>query len=198
MGTGVYSGFFLIDMNVRNTILRYTTLPFDAVVSGVTYSSDNSLAGVDPPKLSSNTDREAFKIKFADPLLSYAGLADEMIGSRVTVRGGFYNTSGGTIIDSTGTEVLANNPILNYTDCIVLYKGFIDIVRYNISEEDGAIFEIECASPMASLDALNSFYTTQNSIRQRIPAAQWSTAPDTCFDNVALGGKSQEVLWGKI
>lgn len=188
----------MIELSYRNTTLRYTTLPYDVVISSVQYSADSSLAGVDPPKLSSNTDRESFKIRFADPLLTFSGIADELIGSRVTIRGGFYNVTGQNLVASNGVTVKPNEPVLNYTDCIVMYKGFVDAVRYNISQEDGGIFEIECASPMASLDALNSFYTTTNSIKQRVPAAEWANAPDTCFDNVSLGGTAQEILWGKI
>ena len=87
--------------------------------------------------------------------------------------------------------------LLNFTDTLVIYKGFIDVVRYAISDE-GVLLEIECTSPMAQLDKINSFYTTTNSLQQRVPKSQWTTAPDTAFDNVALGGHSQELLWGKI
>lgn len=196
--SGIYSGFFLIDIYVGNTPLRYTTLPYDITLAGVDYSSDHSLASVDPPKLSNNTDREAFKLRFVDPNMEYAGICNDMINARLSIRSGFYNTTGVAIQASNGQLIEPNMPIINSQDVLLIYKGFIDSVKYNLSEENGAILEIECASPMAALDALNSFYTTTNSLRQRVPAAQWAAAPDTAFDNVSLGGKSQEILWGKI
>jgi hypothetical protein len=198
LATGIYSGFFLIEMNIRGNPLRYTTLPYDVSVGGNLYSSDSNLAGVDPPKLSTSTDREAFKIKFADPEMTFSALCDEMINSRVSVRGGFFNTTGSVLVDSVGQSIQPNNPLLNINDTLLMYKGFIDVVRYTMSEEDGVLLEIECTSPMASLDALNSFYTTTNSLRQRVPADIWAAAPDTSFDNVSLGGSAQELLWGKI
>lgn len=185
-------------MHVGSTVLRYTTLPYDIVLENNTYSSDHPLVGVDPPKLSSNTDREAFKLRFADPEMNYSGLCNDMINARISIRGGFFNTTGSAIQATNGQLIEPNQAIVNPSDLLLIYKGFIDVVRYNLSEEDGAILEMECASPMASLDALNSFYTTTNSLRQRVPAAEWAAAPDTAFDNVSLGGKSQEILWGKI
>jgi hypothetical protein len=198
LATGIYSGFFLIEMNVGSRVLRYTTLPYDISIDGYDYLADTTLAGLDPPKLSNNTDREAFKIRFADPEMSFAGLCDEMMNSRVSVRGGFFNTTGEPLLGSNLMMYDANEAITNIADTLVLYKGFIDSVKYAMSEENGVVLEIECASPMASLDALNSFYSTTNSLRQRIPAAEWASAPDTAFDNLSLGGKSQEILWGKI
>lgn len=121
-----------------------------------------------------------------------------MINAKVSVRGGFYNTTGEIVIPSVGSEVAPNEPILNSVDLIVIYSGYIDKVQYAIDEENGVILELECASPMASLDALNVFYSTTNSLKQRVPSEQWAAAPDTAFDNVSLGGRSQEILWGKI
>ncbi len=185
-------------MQLTSQILRYTTLPYDTTINGILYSSDDSIASIDPPKLSDNADREAFKIVFADPDMSFSGLCDEMMNSRVSVRGGFYNTTGDILVGSDNAVYEPNEPLLNITDTLLMYKGFIDSVRYAISEEDGVILEIECASPMASLDAVNSFYSTTNSLKQRVPASAWIAAPDTAFDNLSLGGKAQEVLWGKI
>ena len=198
ISSGIYSGFYLLSLDVGNPSLKYTTLPHDVVVDGVTYTSDNTLAGLDPPKLSSNTDREAFKISFSDPQFQYAPLCNKMMNAKVTVRGGFFNTTGETLFPSSGLAVGVNEPILTSTDMITLYSGYIDVVRYTIDEENGVILELECASPMASLDALNVFYSTTNSLKQRVPSSIWAANPDTAFDNVALGGKSQEILWGKI
>jgi len=184
-------------MNINGTVLNYTTLPYNITISGTTYSADNGLISVDPPKISDNADREAFKLSFADPDLSFSSLANDMINARLTLRGGFNNTTGAYLTASNGALIEVNSPVLNYTDMLIIYKGFIDVVKYVISE-DGVVLEIECTSPMAQLDALNSFYTTTNSLQQRVPKAAWTTAPDTAFDNVALGGHSQEILWGKI
>lgn len=198
ISSGIYSGFYLLSLDVGNPSLKYTTLPYDVVVDGVTYTADNTLAGLDPPKLSSNTDREAFKISFSDPQFQYSALCRSMMNAKVTVRGGFFNTTGGVVFPSSGLAVDVNEPILSSADMITLYSGYIDVVRYTIDDENGVILELECASPMASLDALSVFYSTTNSLKQRVPAAVWASSPDTAFDNVSLGGRSQEILWGKI
>ena len=195
---GIYSGFYLLEIDIGNPSLKYTTLPYDVTISGVTFSADNPLVSVDPPKLSNSTDREAFKITFADPQFEFAALCDNMINARVTIRGGFFNTTPEPLVTSEGVEVETTKPILNFADTIVLYKGFIDVVRYAIDDNNGVMLEIECASPMASLDAVNVFYSTTESLRQRVPSGTWASAPDTAFDNVSLGGRSQEILWGKI
>jgi hypothetical protein len=198
LSEGVYSGFYLLELDVGNPVVRQTTLPYDVTLDQVAYSSDTDLIKLDPPKLSNTADREAFKLTFSDPELKYAPLCDSMINAPVTVFGGFYNTTGADLPVSLGPPVSPNDPVLNSKDLLIIYSGFVDTVRYAINEENGVILEIECASPMASLDALNVFYTTQNSLRQRVPSSEWSNAADTSFDNVSLGGRSQEILWGKI
>ena len=116
MATGIYSGFFLIEMNIGSTNIRYVTLPYDVTINGVTYSADNAIAALDPPKLSDNADREAFKITFADPDLSFSSLADEMINARISILGGFFNTKGAYLTSSTGALIDVNKPLLNFTD----------------------------------------------------------------------------------
>ena len=185
-------------MNIRNVPIRYVTLPYDVTFDYNLYSADNTLAAIDPPKLSGNADREAFKVSFADPEMVMSGLCDEMINARITIRGGFFNTTGDNLISSGNAIVEPNKPLLEKNDTLVIYKGFIDTVSYRMSESDGVLLDLECASPVASLDALNSFYTTRNSLRQRIPASTWASGADTAFDNISLGGKAQEILWGKI
>lgn len=198
LSNGVYNGFFLIEMAYDGIELNYTSLPYDVTINGVTYSSDNNLVSLDPPRLSNTTDREVYKIAFADPDFDFAPASQKMLNSRITIRGGWLNVMPETILDSDGIEVEVNYPILNLKDTLMLYRGFIDVVRYNINEESGVIFQIECASPMANLDALTAFYTTKDCLRQRVPAAVWNTNPDTAFDNISLGGHAQEILWGKI
>ena len=198
ISSGLYSSFYLISFDIGATVLRFTSLPYDATISGVAYSSDNSVVAIDPPKLSNTADREAFKISLADPEFSYAALCNKMINSPVTIRGGFFNTSGAPLLTSGGVPVEVNDPILDLDDTLIMYSGYIDSVSYNIGESEGVLLTIECASPMASLDALSVFYTSQNSLKQRVPAEIWAVNPDTAFDNVSLGGKTQEIAWGKI
>ena len=50
-----------------------------------------------------------------------------MINSRLILRGGFSNTSGGYLTSSSGALIEVNAPILNYTDMLIIYKGFIDV-----------------------------------------------------------------------
>ena len=78
-------------------------------------------------------------------------------------------------------------------DSVCLYKGRLDTVSYDMTAESGIIFEIECASPMAALDASNALYTTRASLRQRIKDGY----DDTSFNNLKLSGTTVSLKWGK-
>jgi hypothetical protein len=197
LSSGVYSGFLLVDIISQGNPLHFTTLPYDVRVGSQDYSTDNTLSFIDKPALATNTDKELYKITFADPELLYASNAHALVNAEVRVRGGLFNMGSTDIVASDGVAYSSKRPILSPDDMLIIYAGVVDKTGYHVSE-DGVTFEIECASPMSSLDAVNSLYTTRNSQQQRVPAAMWALAPDTAFDNVSLGGKSQEFLWGKI
>lgn len=198
LSTGVYSGLFLITIETTSGQINYTTLPYDVTVGGITYSSDNDLVAIDPPKLSNTADKESFKLTFADASYVFAAASSSLLNAHIRVLGAFYNTLGVEILDSDGNPVSPNKPILCTKDMVIMYEGQVGSFRYVVSEENGVLFEIEGGSPMNALDSLSNFYTSPNSLKQRIPAAEWALAPDTAFDNVSLGGKAKEILWGKI
>ena len=184
----MYSGYYLVDIGD----LHYTTLQYDVTIGGQLYTKDNGLMSMDPPKLSNAADRSIFKIKLSDEEMSFAPLCPVLLNSRVRVRGGFYNTTGAAVAPTSGALVERNMPILCEEDMLIIYAGFISKLSYNITVSDGIILDMECSSPMASLDATNLFFTTNRGINQR------TTLPDTSFDEATLSGHSQEVLWGKI
>lgn len=198
ISSGVYSSYHIVALALPSQTLRFTTTPYDLVVGGVTYLADNQLRSMDQPRLSDAVDRELFKLSFVDHQFTFGPLAAQMLKSRVSVYGGLFNTTGEVLVDSSSQNIQPGKPINNLADMFCLYRGFADSVGYTISEEDGAIFHIDCAAPVANLDALRSFYTTQDSLRQRVSVADWTAAPDTAFDNIAIGGNTKEILWGKI
>jgi hypothetical protein len=52
------------------------------------------------------------------------------------------------------------------------------------------LMTLECSSPMANLGLVNSHFTSQDYLRQRLPG-------DTSFDQVYIGARSVNLLWGK-
>lgn len=159
------------------------------------YSSDHFIVNFDPPKLSDVTDKAAFRILFSDVDGQFTPIADQLIGADIILVGGFYNSTGEPVLStSTATIYQPNAPILDPEDMFVIYSGKIDTVKFTASEGDGMLFEIQCGSPVANLDAVNSFHTTPTSLAQRIPPS----VVDTAFDNISIKSTKQEILWGKI
>ena len=200
LSSGIYSGFLLVEILLPSigVVKRYATLPYDITMDGLVFSADDRLLSVDPPKQSDAVDRAAYKVVFLDNDMEFAQLGKHLLNGKVRVLGGLYNTSGADMMSSTGVLTKDEQIFTNLTDTITLYEGYIDTAQDNMQAESGVTFAIECASPMAGLDVCNSFYTSTTSLRQRVPSEEWAAAPDTAFDRVSLGGKSVEVLWGKI
>lgn len=183
-------------------VYTHTTTPFDVTVGGQLYYADAPVTGnyfgplisLEPPKFADNVDKESFKISIADPMLAFSGLADNLNGAKFSYRSGFYNTTGAAVIDSDGVQVEPFGPILSVKDTFVGYQGYLDSFKYQLSSEEGGLLLIEAASPMAALDATNSFYTTAQSIKMRIPAS----VTDSCFDNIMFDSTEVKIGWGRI
>lgn len=198
LASGMYSGFFLIDIDTNGTQMHYTTLPYSVTIGGTVYDANNSLLTVDPPRISNTTDKASYKVVFADPAYEYAGLCDTFINSKISIRGGFNNTTGSPVIGSDTTVYGINAPILDPQHFIIIYKGFVDGATYTMTEEDGVVLTLSCGSPMANLDSVNSFYTTRDALSHRVGYLDLFNNPDTAFDYVSLTGIRRSILWGKI
>ena len=190
---GIFSTFALLDIEMGEASFHFTTLPTDATIGGVEYSADNPLVSFDTPKSTTAVDKATFKLTFSDTGFIFRNVAsDAAAGGHVKIRVGFYNTTDNTIISSSLLEFEPGQPILDEADMLIMHEGAIDKPAYTFSESAGVNFELTCASPMAALDLVNSFYTTRFSLQQRVKGTN-----DTCFDKVSLGGTAAQIKWGK-
>lgn len=181
------SPFFLVALEFRTGTVYHTNTPMDISVNGLgVFSADNSLLGIDPPRLSAVVDRETYKITYSDNLFIFRSLFESgIIGTPITVYIGFYNTSDATI----GT-ILPSMPFTDISDLIIAYKGFVDTHGHTTDVDGEVTAVLECSSPMASLDLTKPFYTSRDSMRQLEPT-------DSSFDDVYTGSKAINLLWGK-
>jgi hypothetical protein len=194
LSNGFYSTYTLLELVLNEATFRYVTLPYDVTVGGIEYSADNGIVNLDPPKMSSTVDKEAFKIELADPNFIYREYADTATSNgKIRVRIGFINTTGSAVTSTGGTSYGFGSPVLDILDTIAIYDGVIDQPKYVISQDEGVLFQLTGSAPMAALDAVNPMYTSKFMNNQRIP----NGVVDTCFDKVSFGGRSQEILWGK-
>lgn len=184
--------FFLVELS---GLSRYhTTLPFNITMSnGITYTSDGGLVGVDPPRLSSVVDREAYKISFADFSYDFRTAFNQgIVGDPLTVRIGFFNTSDSAVAGFTGTLVQPGQVFTNINDTIIVYEGVIDNHSYDIDVPgSSSTCLIEGSSPMAHLDLVKSFFTSRDQMRQ-------VNTSDSSLDEVYKGSGEISLRWGKI
>ena len=190
---GIFSTFALLDIEMGNASFHFTTLPTNVTIGSVEYTSDNPLVGFDTPKSTTAVDKATFKLTFADTAFMFRDIADEAAaGGSVRVRIGFYNIADNTVLSTNLLSFEPGQPILDEADFLIMHEGSIDKPSYTFSESSGVVFELTCASPMAALDFVNSFYTTRFSLQQRIKGTT-----DTCFDKISLGGTAAQIKWGK-
>jgi len=170
-----------------NTLKAVTTNSYDLdVLVGVfteTYSANGQIISVDPPKISTDVDRELFTVRLADPEFIEGPYADNgYIGKRMIVRVGFAAEDGYV---TAGTISAADN-------MFIAYKGRIESTSYLLSTKElgESILEITCASPMADLDFKKSIYTSRDFVRGR-------NVNDTSCDSVFGGSGSLQLKWGR-
>jgi hypothetical protein len=185
--TDSLSPFFLVKLDFRFGSVYHTNTPMDVIINGLgTFISENSLLGIDAPRLSSVVDRESYKITYSDNSFSFRAIFEEGItGTPVTVYIGFYNSSP-EIIDG----ILPGQPFTSIDDLIIAYKGFIDTHGHSTDTEGEVTAVLECTSPMSSLELTKPFYTSRDSMRQ-------ISEFDTSFDDVYVGSAKINLLWGK-
>jgi len=176
INSGNIKFFYLIELQFSTTY-RLTSYNTDIVYDGNTYLADGGLYEIDTPKFSSVIDREAYKVIVAD-------LADEMaaefelnvVGKPVSVKLG--------LVDNT-----TNEPMLSTSDVLSVYDGFVDTPRLSNDFEE-KLAMIECTSPMADLDAVNTFFSSKDGMDQR-------SSTDTSFDQI-FDNKEVSIKWGKV
>jgi len=170
--------FFIVEMNLKDNYYM-TTHSTDLTITenGVdtNYLADGAIVSYDTPSKNSVLDREAYQISFIDPAHD---LLDEaisgMVGKDIKIRAGF-------IHDTLG-------PLVAPSDLVFVYKGFIDKPTIN-NDFESKIMSIECSSPMADLDSVKPYFTTDYGVKQY-------DSGDTCFDRIS-DGYSLQVKWGK-
>ena len=175
-------------------------MPYDVSVDGIgVFIADNGLVDLDAPRLSTNIDREAFKITLTDPSFEFRDFCNNNItGSRVIVRIGFMNTLDEVVVGTTNGGLYPSGAaILDIGDMIISYAGVVDVPAYEATfDGEPTLLTIECASPMATLDLVNPFYTSKDALDQRV-FVELNDQTDTAFDNVYAGSQAMSVAWGK-
>ena len=162
-----------------------TTAATKITYDGNEYTPNGNLLSIEAPRLSDAVDKEPYKIVYADAELEkFSRLEGSWVGMMVTVYAVFYNTLGVTV-----GSVVPGQPLLN--DVVIAYKGRVDSQGYTINPDDGKVLAVlDCASPMAALGLIRSFYTSKDSMKLKAPS-------DTSFDEVYIGTKEAAILWGR-
>lgn len=185
--------FLAVNIVTIAETFKFTSAPYDIDIPTLgIFSANSGLYSAEPPRLTSAVDRESYKINIVDPTLEFRSvLEDTLTGSPVTVYGGFFNTSSGTL-----SGIPAGSPFLTmYSelegDLFVAYKGVIDTHSLVTNVDNGTvIITLECSSPVACLSLVRSFYTSKESLRER-------DLNDTAFDQSYAGSKQVQYVWGK-
>lgn len=176
---------YLVKIEHPDGTIYDTTAVTPIIYNSDIYSPNGNLLSVEPPKLSETVDREPYKIIYADAEHEkFNQLEGSWTGILVTVFACFFNTTGEIVGD-----IPPNEPLVN--DVLIAYRGFVDSQSYTIDPDSGTVIAlIECASPMASLGLIKSFYTSDESMRQIDPT-------DTSFSEIHTGAQEAAILWGK-
>lgn len=192
INSGNIKYFILVEM----AGLLYTTYAANLTMkrAGVNYGpflADNGLQGIDPPRMSSVVDREAYKVTLTDPAFALRTTMEGALGKKLLVYFGFINSTSGSLTGSDGVSVLPGFPFLDMRDTVYSYGGFINGAEYNIDpSESTAVLTVTGSSPLADLDAVRSAVTSQAWV-------QGLRAGDTSFDQSHSSSKPVVLNWGK-
>lgn len=167
--------FFLIKLEFSQTYYM-TSYHSNIEFNNNVYLADGGLFEYDSPKQSSVVDRESYKIVLADISNTMVQeFKDNVVGKNITVYAGFLDEN--------------NMPLLNPSDIVMVYKGYVDSPAINNNWETKTAV-LEGTSPMSDLDAVNPFYTSKDGMDQR-------DTTDTSFDDMFQDGEIK-LKWGKI
>lgn len=173
--SGTIKFLYLIKLEFSSTYY-FTSYSSDVVYDGDTYIADGGLYEFDSPKFSSVIDREAYKIIISDLVNNMsAEFKANVIGNPVSVKV--------ALLDAN------DQPLLNTSDIIDVYRGFVDKPVIDIDFETKLAI-IEGTSPMSDLDMVRSFQTSKSGMDQK-------SSTDTSFDEV-FDNKEISLKWGKV
>jgi hypothetical protein len=164
------------EIYLSSSILRITSSSFDVVFKGDTYSSQNSVIGFGPPRVSSSVDREVYELTFLDQdNLIQNELRIGITGKQLTVYAVFFDQF--------------DWPLLGEEDVLVAYRGRIDTGKV-INDGSTKQAVLSATSPMAALDSIAGYIVSKDGMDQ-------ISTTDTSFDDIYVGGKSVNLKWGK-
>jgi len=169
---------------VYNTTSHYYDVQLTSggsVASGYLYSSNDGLISIDPPQLTTNVDREQYKILLADNDYTKSSFVNNnIVGKIIEVRIGFIN-------------ITTNAPYFELTDTVIVYKGKIDSASYLVktSTMGERVVQLTGSSPMRSLDMKRAVYLGKDAARQANPK-------DSSCDQIYEGSGSITLKWGRI
>lgn len=172
----VISSFHLVKVGTMNR----TTYPVDLTAPSGVYISDGTLVGVEYPKMTSVVDKQRFKLTYSDLELSFAQAAEtNLVGQPVEVWMGF-------------EDLELGRPLLGANELLLIYKGTVDAPSHQIQTEDSGstTMALDCASPMASLDRVSTYYTSQDYADANFPG-------DTSYERLFVGSGNIVMRWGK-
>lgn len=169
-------------------VIMDTSNAFDIVVPGLgTFTASDSLKAIETPRISTSIDREPYRVSYNDFDSSKVALFEAgLSGAKMTAWVGMFNTTNATL-----GGALPGDPLVNISDLLVAYEGFIDGQSYTVTPTEGtALASIEGASPVASLGMTRPYTTTKDFLRRL-------NVSDTAFDEVHIGSTKIAKLWGK-
>lgn len=193
VNSGSLKYFILVEIGTTYKWTSYATdIQMTNAGTGVgTFSADSGLAGVDPPRLSSVVDREAYKVTVADPSFSLRSPLGLLIGAKMKVRIGFINSTASNVAGSDGVNVAPGAPFRDIRDTIMSYGGYVSGFEYAVEPSEGTdVVTITGSSPLADLDAVRSSSTSPEFAKQL-------RAGDTSFDEASLSSRATVFKWGK-
>ena len=174
----VIESFLLVEVGAT-----YKTTDFYSNITlsnGVTYTNDGSLIKADPPQLSTNVDREQYKLVFQNVNFTAGETFEQTpVGLLVTVRAGFVDPD-------------TSLPYTNIADTVLIYKGRVESSGFSIetSEIGNTVVAISCSSPMADLERTNKLFTSKDALRNIDP-------DDTSFEQIYENAGQILLKWGK-
>ena len=185
------SMFHLFLFEGQNISYQFTTHSTDLAVPSLhadPFLANNSISEFTPPIIERASNREQYTISFVDADFELrAEASSSIVGARVTVYFGLINKSNGILGGANPGE-----PLLLPEHLTLGFDGLIDSKEYVIDPDEAtAIFKIECATPMASLNDVRPYITSKTAVKVLDPA-------DTCYDQIYEGTSGTDLLWGKI
>lgn len=168
--------FILIKLSFATQTYYLSSLPYDVTYNGDIYTANSGILEYDSPKFSSVVDRESYRIVATDFFDEFKEEIEyNVVGRNVEVRAGFFDSN--------------NQPILNTSDVLLIYKGQVDSPGI-VNDFDTKIVTFEGTSPMSDLDIINSFIASKDGMDQK-------SSTDTSFDKI-YGDAVIRLKWGKI